>query len=1152
MDVAVQAYVDGTYTDVPPSVLEDVASGSVSLLALVKALGPALTAEGDTTRTRAVALLSGVVVHLTSQNEAHTHAQLQQQTVHVLTNFFCDKLADAAAVADAAARRSNTAAPVPATAPRAAQRDAEDRALANSAMLVECLRALHALSGVGFVGQELAADAGANFGGDEARAVCRALFASVEVRNEPLPLRYLVYTLLDSLVARNRAGLRALRKPVEGDERALEGSGFVQGYTKMVTGEKDPRNLLLLFGIARVLLLEWKMDRQDTEAFYDVLLCYFPITFRSPPDDPYGITPEALKEALRAAVCATPAFAPLTMPLLLDKLGTSGGGAKLDTLDTLSACLPVYGHGAAQAHAADLWALLKLEILQPSDDETAAHAQTTLTALLRVLYEDAPDAAPPGGLVREVLDECLGELREPGKSLARMSVKVVQSLVAATPATSTLAIREVVAQLLAQPDAGASAPVLELLAAVLEVLYRAYAPPADTEQAGAARSYEGDGRPLDPFRERLLATLRRGLEHRIETPALHALIVCVQIRGLLTSEELHDAATCMDAVLLAPAADEALCEHALGGLERLLRAHKRTIEQVTLPFLLEQLPYTLPVGAEHAAERDAMLGRVRRTLGALARLCTDPDLFDMLLVRLLAFLDAACGVRVAGGERAVHAGYVCALLAALQVALERKARERHTDLGKYAMTTVERLVTMVADGGHGDPEGAPAAAAGADGVGSVDRPARVSSEVVVLRQTGNALSLLAAHLPRARHGELADQVCLRLGVHGAAHGAAHDAAPSGPLRATSPQPVLNLLAPLAAALAPLLAADHMPCGAALLPTLLDWLLDRTPSTGESEALQSQSAYLLLFTALNKYTEAAKLAPGGAAAAPLEAFWHRIVQGGMPHQRRVQAVQAWVWAARAQLARGDARGTAMLDALRSQLFGDAQLATAAAHALRILVGPDGVLTRQNGFQVRLLYKQRVLSELLPRLVEQFRASAGVDARVRDTCLIALAALLPSMPEPTLCEQVRELVPLLVHMLGVDDAAARASAAHALLVAMTAAVNARGVTDDGAPAPRTEADTQLSALLAEHLAQLVQRLVDNVVPGPSQPLRTRIAALRALGALVTLLEHDQLLPQRRAVVQALGRAGQGIDDPRREVRLHAVDTRDLWYRVNAAAE
>lgn len=35
------------------------------------------------------------------------------------------------------------------------------------------------------------------------------------------------------------------------------------------------------------------------QSLFDITFCYFPITFTPPPDDPYGITADDLKDSLR-------------------------------------------------------------------------------------------------------------------------------------------------------------------------------------------------------------------------------------------------------------------------------------------------------------------------------------------------------------------------------------------------------------------------------------------------------------------------------------------------------------------------------------------------------------------------------------------------------------------------------------------------------------------------------------------------------------------------------------------------------------------------------------------------------------------------------------------------------------------------------------
>ncbi len=130
--------------------------------------------------------------------------------------------------------------------------------------------------------------------------------------------RYTVFKILDSLVAKNRSsGYICLGFSVSANKvPALQGMGdeFLEGYISIVDGEKDPRNLMLAFAIDRVLCIEFDIsnhvevsakflrcdvrliERQD---MFNIIFCYFPITFRPPKDDPYGITSEDLRLALQ-------------------------------------------------------------------------------------------------------------------------------------------------------------------------------------------------------------------------------------------------------------------------------------------------------------------------------------------------------------------------------------------------------------------------------------------------------------------------------------------------------------------------------------------------------------------------------------------------------------------------------------------------------------------------------------------------------------------------------------------------------------------------------------------------------------------------------------------------------------------------------------
>ena len=170
---------------------------------------------------------------------------------------------------------------------------------------------------------------------------------------------------------------------------------------------------------------------------YDITYCYFPITFRPPPDDPYGISTQDLKSALRACLTANPLLAPYAMPLLLEKLAASGGNTKRDTLETLAEAMPIFGKAAIEANQRKLWEGFKVEIMAATDEETSLYAQRALASFLRTLYHDTEKT--PEGIATRIVADALDELQEPEKSLAKPATELLVSMVHACPATAHLA-----------------------------------------------------------------------------------------------------------------------------------------------------------------------------------------------------------------------------------------------------------------------------------------------------------------------------------------------------------------------------------------------------------------------------------------------------------------------------------------------------------------------------------------------------------------------------------------------------------------------------------------------------------------------------------------------------------------------------------------
>ena len=78
-------------------------------------------------------------------------------------------------------------------------------------------------------------------------------------------VRFKVYSIIDSLMARHRDGIvliflyPALSVDATPALKAL-GTKFVGNYIALAEGEKDPRNLVVAFAIARVILIEFDIS----------------------------------------------------------------------------------------------------------------------------------------------------------------------------------------------------------------------------------------------------------------------------------------------------------------------------------------------------------------------------------------------------------------------------------------------------------------------------------------------------------------------------------------------------------------------------------------------------------------------------------------------------------------------------------------------------------------------------------------------------------------------------------------------------------------------------------------------------------------------------------------------------------------------------
>ena len=267
------------------------------------------------------------------------------------------------------------------------------------------------------------------------------IFTELDVQAFPQNTRYTCFQIFEYLLLNNIAGLQKISKD------------FISGFVTTMDGEKDPRNLLLLFKIVKLITLELDISNNITDLF-EVVFCYFPITFRPPPDDVYMITSDDLKAALREAIISSQLYAVHAIPVLLEKLASSSNSAKRDAMDTISASLPTYTANPYLPYLAELWKGAKNEIAQALDEANELSA----LKLIREFSKHLSTAISISGETKIALErwidlivpECLENLQHPEHQYAKACGKILMSAASAGKPAALSVISKVLPVLLKQ------------------------------------------------------------------------------------------------------------------------------------------------------------------------------------------------------------------------------------------------------------------------------------------------------------------------------------------------------------------------------------------------------------------------------------------------------------------------------------------------------------------------------------------------------------------------------------------------------------------------------------------------------------------------------------------------------------------------------
>ncbi|KAG8782740.1 hypothetical protein FRC15_006439 [Serendipita sp. 397] len=509
----------------------------------------------------------------------------------------------------------------------------------------------------------------------------------INMRAHVQATRHMVFRILDSLLTRYRSILQEL------------GPEFIKGYISLAEGEKDPRNLLIAFALDRVLLLEFDV-KDFAEQFYDITFCYFPITFKAPVNDPYGVTGPDLVSALKQCLCASPILGPLGMPLFVEKLNAGTPPTKIDTLDTIAACLPVYGKAVCETFDEQLWTSLKVEIFQPVDSGVQAQA-VNVTKILVQTCSTSEETGELEEITSRILRTTIEILKETDKGRSQSALKVLVALIGSSMNVAERTWEALIPQLIASYDnAQDTSTRVGALEAFSTILQNPHV--SDAEKKSSINSIIGH---KDAILSRCTSSLQ--VAATMES-SLHALSSLIRLRICSKEELSYIVHNLTGALISATTAGDDMTLEILKALSVVAEYSPDLVQESTLPALFALLP-------EKAQEENDEKARAEcvHALMCLENLCLPSDLFSRLCIHFLTKVEILVEslVKVSSDgtpsqmDRSI--AYSHALLRTISVVLDKKREKDHVDIPKYIERFVPRLYFLFFNNALGFQEGRP-------------------------------------------------------------------------------------------------------------------------------------------------------------------------------------------------------------------------------------------------------------------------------------------------------------------------------------------------------------------------------------------------------------------------------------------------------------
>jgi DNA repair/transcription protein MET18/MMS19 len=881
------------------------------------------------------------------------------------------------------------------------------------------------------------------------------------------------------------------------------------GITDLVAGEKDPRNLMLIFSMLRVLMVEW--DIQDHEqTMFDSVYAYFPITFRPPPNDPYGITAQDLKDRLRECLASTGALAPYTFPNMLDRLDSTSVTVKRDCLQVLAACANNYDPERLSQFSIPLWDAVKFEVLQAQEPELAEEALHVLKAIAARLstspqsIHNAP-SSPLLQYLKPVNKECLEHLQEPAARQAKASGDILKAVSSASFLAFEIVIKAIGPSLLTIYQSSHGLVQQRAILEIANQLFEASIEVYGSWSAPSQKNTEGRENLVGQFKESFVALYSQALmgtvkeEVSFRLTAATGLLLVSKMNSVLSDDEIGLIVQYFDDIVLKEESHgrDELKKKAVTALAEISQFKPALISDITFPAFMARLP---------DSENEARSGDYASVLEGLAEISLERQLLETLMRRLLNKLEL-----LFGSSQPPPFPYTRAILGTVLYVLNRTVSTQKVSLEAYFDRVVVGLSQRISQTAAGP-----------------------LAEEIVLDLLGRIMNLIVRNSSAESIQKTAEGLySLFAGASGGAESELLSKMAEQPQRAI-------LMTWLLAALprntrSSILAKDRVPRN-------IDDLLSFATSSQNPAVTQSLLAQVALY--INKHIQTADLGfVEDILSQKLSSLKDESMDVTEPHDFDVRLVFVLFKALILRLSPKTNEYLSRLVELLSPSQYPRSVSQKASLGFATILSPDDILSKENGAQIRLLVPQRVFQTLTPLIAEKFRTSDS--PLEKENYLIALSGILASVPSEIVMPELPTLLPLLLQSLDITDQTVKVATLETLAVVISS--NPSALVDSG------------------HIPALVKRLISVATAKKSKPSnaapekggvyttqenhpRSRRLATRCLTLMPKYISAsgsraNPLLALKREVLHGLINI---LDDTKRDVRKEAVDARSAWLR------